>query len=214
MHSICIRIVMSITILCFAAKVNGQSNPTEIKYTNCNNCWNPDSLGNHRAVINVNSNANWAKVIIPWRRRDTNPQNKRIIIQDAQTNNLITDYKVIHSFRAFGEIHFKPSSGKGNYFIYYMPYKNEGRSNYPKGTYLKPIENSNPDLPTDGEATVTEFQAIDALNSFYPMEVIASESETNDFITKHKAPFIVIPEQREFPIKMTKDLPLDGFKNQ
>ncbi len=207
MHSICIRIVMSITILCFFANVNGQTSSTEITYTNCNNCWNQDSLGNHRAVIKVNDNASWTKVIVPWRRRDANPQNKRIIIQDAQTNNIVTDYKVVQSNREFGEIHFKPASGKGNYYVYYLPYKNEGRSNYPKGTYLKPIENNNPDLPINGEATVTAFQSIDALNSFFPMEVIATESETTGFIEMHKAPFILIPEQREFPIKMTKDLP-------
>ena len=50
-----------------------------ISYNNCDNCWNRDSLGNHRAVIQVVDNSNWVKLILPWRRRDNDPQNKRKI---------------------------------------------------------------------------------------------------------------------------------------
>ncbi len=57
----------------------------ELPYTNCNNCWNPDSLGNHRVVISFSDNGKFAKAIIPWRRRDKDPQNKRIILEDAKT---------------------------------------------------------------------------------------------------------------------------------
>ena len=49
----------------------------EIPRTNCNDCWNPDSLGNHRAVVEFNGAGNIAKVIIPWRRRDEDPQDEK-----------------------------------------------------------------------------------------------------------------------------------------
>ena len=187
---------------------------SEIPYTNCNNCWDRDSLGNHRAVVQVNDNASWVKLVLPWRRRDADPQNKRIIIQDAQTNALVSNAVSLYANRESGEIHFKPSSGKGKYFVYYMPYKNEGRSNYPKGVYLKPIANNIVDAPTNGTAQVVSFEAIDSLNSFYPMEVIATAAETKSFIanavssSKNGNGFIVIPENRTFPIKMNQDLPL------
>ena len=52
----------------------------EIKYTNGNNNWNADSLGNHRVLIAFNGTGNIAKVLIPWRRRDAHPEQKRIIV--------------------------------------------------------------------------------------------------------------------------------------
>ncbi len=209
------NIIMMLTFG-FLNNANSQINVPNIAYTNCVNCWNPDSLGNHRAVIEVKDNANWVKVLLPWRRRDMNPENKRIIIQDAQSNTIVTEYYITSISREAGEIHFKPTTGKGKYYIYYLPYKNEGRSNYPKGVYLKPIENKLQDLPTNGESIVLAFQSIDSLNSFFPMEVIATKKETDYFIEKStkattnngKNAFIAIPEQREFPIKMPKDLPM------
>ena len=105
----------------------------KIPYTNCKNCWLADSLGNHRVVLTFNGTGKAAKVIIPWRRRDNDPGNKRIIIEDAKTKQKITNVKAGNINRESGEVVFEPTSGKGTYFVYYMPYKNEGRSNYPQG---------------------------------------------------------------------------------
>ncbi|MES1222970.1 MAG: glycoside hydrolase domain-containing protein, partial [Bacteroidota bacterium] len=52
-----------------------------IRYTSGDNSWNSDSLGNHRAVVTFNGSGKFAKAIIEWRRRDDNPQDKRIIVQ-------------------------------------------------------------------------------------------------------------------------------------
>ena len=203
-------------LVCFCVKINAQTFPKNIEYSVCNKCWNSDSLGNHRAIIKVSTDAQWVKALVEWRRRDNNPQDKRIIIQDAQTGKNITDYKVISADKIMGEINFKPTSGKGTYYIYYLPYKNEGRSNYPKGVYLKPIISNVVDSMASGVVTVSAFQSIDTLNSFYPMEVVASNNEIAKFVNNSKTnfpkvannPFIAIPEDRLYPIKMTKDLPL------
>ncbi|NCW11759.1 MAG: hypothetical protein EBV82_01115, partial [Chitinophagia bacterium] len=100
--------------LIVSSKLSAQSNISkislEVPYHNCNNCWNRDSLGNHRAVVEVKDNASWVKLVLPWRRRDADPQNKRIIIQDAQTNALVSEAITINANRESGEIHFKPSS--------------------------------------------------------------------------------------------------------
>ena len=45
--------------------------------------WDPDSLGNHRAVVRVYVNSDAVRVRIPWRRRDRGPERKRLIILDA-----------------------------------------------------------------------------------------------------------------------------------
>ncbi|MBB6109845.1 hypothetical protein SAMN05421821_105267 [Mucilaginibacter lappiensis] len=185
----------------------------KIPYTNCKNCWVPDSLGNHRVVLTFNGTGKAAKVIIPWRRRDNDPENKRVIIEDAKTRQKVTNVKLSAITRESGEVVFEPTSGKGTYFVYYMPYKNEGRSNYPRGIYLKPENTASPawlnslnaNIPA---ATVKEFQSIDAFNSFYPMEVIATKNETDALIAKHKSEsFLVFPEDRLNSIRMTKDLP-------
>lgn len=193
----------------------------EIPFTNCTNCWNPDSLGNHRVVIAFSGNGKFAKAVIPWRRRDIDPQDKRIIIEDVKTQQRVMNVKSATLNREYGEIFFEPVSGKGTYYVYYMPYKNEGRSNYPKGIYLKPDTtaftewlnalNSNNNIPL---AEVKEFQSIDAFNTFYPMEVIATKDETNQLIEKNKSePFLIFPEDRLHSIRMTTDLPqrwIDG----
>ncbi len=187
----------------------------ELNFTNCTNCWNPDSLGNHRVVLQFDNNGKYAKAIIPWRRRDHNPEQKRIIIEDAKTQQKILNIKASTLNREYGEIYFEPTSGSGEYYVYYMPYKNEGRSNYPKGVYLKPEQtasddwlnglNINSNIPL---ATVWEIQSIDSFNTFYPMEIIATKKETEDLIKKNKsAAYLVFSEESNNLIKMTNDLP-------
>jgi len=181
-----------------------------IKYTNGNNGWNPDYLGNHRAVVQYNGNNGIAHVKIDWRRRDVHPELIGIIIQDAQgrtISNSIAD-KVT---RESADIYFEALS-TGKYFVYYLPYKNEGRSNYPKGVYLKPNNATsswaNKAKTVSINSQVLEIQSIDAFNSFYPMEVIATAKETGAIKSRYaSAAFVVFPEDRMYPIKMQKDLP-------
>ena len=58
-------------------------NAQTLKYTNGNNAWNPDSLGNHRVVLQFQGAGKIAHAKIDWRRRDEHPELKGIIIQDA-----------------------------------------------------------------------------------------------------------------------------------
>ncbi|RYD78970.1 MAG: hypothetical protein EOP55_05885 [Sphingobacteriales bacterium] len=178
-----------------------------LKYTDGNNTWNPDSLGNHRVVVLYNARGKVAHVKIDWRRRDLHPERKRIIIQDSKGQN-VNVFGIDHFTRESADIYFEAPT-KGKYFVYYMPYKNEGRSNYPKGVYLKadgePLSKVNKVVLN---ATALEIQSIDAFNSFYPMEVIATVKETAALKSKfHSEPFMVFPEDRMFPIKMPNDLP-------
>ncbi len=200
-----------IIILLFSASLFAQNIP----YTNCTDCWNADSLGNHRVVVEFNGTVKVAKANIPWRRRDYHPELKRIIVQDAKTGQKIMNVKAGTLNREYGEIYFEPVSGKGIYYVYYMPYKNEGRSNYPKGVYLKPDTTASTEwlnalgatnnIPV---ATVKEFHSIDSFNTFYPMEVIATKDETAQLIQeKNSEAFLVFPENRLHSIRMVNDLP-------
>ena len=192
------------------------SDGQQIKYTAGNNNWNADSLGNHRAVINYKGSASTVRVLIEWRRRDKNPEAKKIIVQDAKTGALIKNVAAGILNREYADIYFGPVAGPGKYYVYYMPYKNEGRSNYPKGVYLKPDSTAGKEWLKSISGTVTqpnaicnEIQSVNAFNSFYPMEVIATAKETA--LLKKRFPgaaFIVFPEDRLHPIRMKNDLPL------
>lgn len=202
-------------VLCLAFCGNAAT-AQQIKYTSGNNTWNPDSLGNHRAVVQFTGTGNVAKAVIGWRRRDNDPDQKRIIVQDAKTGKKITNVKTVAVSREEGTLMFEPISGKGTYYIYYMPYIDEGlHTYYPKGVYRKPEQTASAQWMDNTTAenivtncTVKEIQSINAFNSFYPMEVIATAAETQSLVEKSGAKaFLVFPEAREYSIRMKTDLP-------
>lgn len=208
--------ILPFLVLCLIVNITN----AQIKYGTGNNSWDADSLGNHRFIITVSpgefvKNKKVTHVIIPWRRRDNHPEEKEIIIVDAKTNKRVLNVKRGEINRETGELFFEPVAAAGNYYVYYFPYKNEGRANYPKGVYIKPGNTASgewADIVASskkfGEATTLEYQSIDAFNSFYPMDFIATEKEKNAFLAKHSnADFIAIPEDRMFPIRMRHDLP-------
>ncbi|MDE1192404.1 MAG: DUF6067 family protein [Arachidicoccus sp.] len=183
-----------------------------LKYTNANNDWKGDSLGNHRAIVQMKTKSDVAKVVIPWRRRDENPQQKGVIVVDAQTNQIIQNVLLKDISREEGTVYFEPVSGVGKYYVYYMPYHLKG-TYYPKTIYYK-IKNTadenwlNKTSKPTAQAVCTEIQSVNEFNSFYPMEVIATQKETDELIKKNNdKSFLVFPEDRLHPIKMANDLP-------
>lgn len=203
-------------ILFFAVCLAGISvvNAQTIPYRDGNNQWNADSLGNHRAVVVFNDTAKFAKLLIPWRRNDTDPEKKQIIIEDARTHTKVQHQLANAITNESGELIFEAISGPGTYYVYYMPYRNEGRSNYPKGVYLPAVQSGIAEMAnymadnTKPNAFVKEFQSINGFNSVYPMEVIATAKETADLISKSKRQdYLVFPENRLFPIRMKNRLP-------
>jgi hypothetical protein len=109
-------------LLIIAVPATGQ----ELPYFSCPGCWNPDSLGNHRVVVSYNGTGTVAHVVVPWRRRDSDPGGKRVIVQDSVTGARVLNVIEGAVTRESGEFFFQPVSGAGNYYIYYLPYHNEG----------------------------------------------------------------------------------------
>ncbi|MCP5102629.1 MAG: hypothetical protein GY950_04585, partial [bacterium] len=129
----------------------------------------------------------------------------------------------------YGDLVFQPQTVPGDYYIYYLPYTSTGSKHYPKVNYLPPKQTaSNQWLQKHGltsttsakkkwkklqKAKVKEIQSIDEFNSFYPMEVIATQKETADLTAKHtEKKYILFPEDRAHSIRMTDDLPLRWIK--
>jgi hypothetical protein len=197
-----------ITLSIFCVSVSAQS----VKYVAGNNSWNPDSLGNHRAVVNVPTSGPVSKAVIEWRRRD-NPSDKEIIVVDAKSDKRILNVKVEGILREKGTVYFEPTSGAGKYYIYYMPYKVTARSNYPKAVYNKMVNTASATWLALGTAkaipaTLLYLESVNAMNSFYPMEVIATQQEVNNLIKSNAdKPYLVFTEDRQHPTKMPHDFP-------
>ncbi|RKR85742.1 hypothetical protein BDD43_6014 [Mucilaginibacter gracilis] len=182
-----------------------------VKYINGNNSWNADSLGNHRAVVNVVAPGAVSKVLIDWRRHD-DPANKAVIVVDAKSNKRILNVKIDNISRESGTVYFEPTSGLGKYYIYYMPYKVTARSNYPKAIYSTIQNTASADWLSKtikaNKATLLYLESVNAMNSFYPMEVIATGKEVQTLTGSNPGKdYLVFTEDREHPTKMQHYLP-------
>ncbi len=180
--------------------------------------WNADSLGNHRVVMNVDKQSEIVLAHIPWRRRDFHPELKSILIIEASTGKLVQNLLPVTVNREFGDVLFQ-SSASGEYYFYFLKYKADGKSNYPKIKYpgflqsasaewLSKAESAKKNLKSVPLASIVQFQSVDDFNSFYPMELIATKDEVNTLVKKNgNAAYLTFTESRENQIKMTTDLP-------
>lgn len=200
-------------VLLFGCTFPFWANAQQIKYTDGNDSWNADSLGNQRVLVSYAGTGKIAKVNIEWRRSDPNPEAKSIIVQDAKTGKKIENILPLSLSKERGIICFEPTSGAGTYYIYYQPYKNEGRSNYPKGIYPKQGKLPNWVAPKDAalmpaNAKALQIESINAFNGVYPMEVIATNAEVAKLKAQYAEPaYLVFPEYRMYPIVMKNDIP-------
>lgn len=196
-------------LLCLCLIFSTSLSAQQVKYVAGNNTWNADSLGNHRAVVEVAKPGPGSRVTIEWRRMD-DPSNKQVIVVDAKTDQRVMNVIVNNVSRERGTVVFEPTSGAGTYYMYYMPYKVTARSNYPQANYYKPVNTASASWSTKAStyppATVSYLESINEINSFYPMQVIATAKEVAH-ISATKKPYLVFTEDREHPVKMLHDLP-------
>jgi len=187
--------------------------------------WPVADLGNHRARVVVDVQAAAVRVHIPWRRRDADPANKAIIVVDAATGQRLRNVFVASVTREAGDVVFQPTTAPGEYFIYYMPWTADYiQWNYVTH-YTPPSQTADPEwlaalgLSPDGPpsdrwrelpaAKVVAIEARTQFDRFDPMEVIATKEEIETLLAAHPdAPYLVFPEDREHPIRMTDDLPV------
>src|SRR6218665_493464 len=182
----------------------------QVQYKVGRNEWDADSLGNHRAVVEVMKEGNWTSIDIPWRLQ-IDPSGRKVIVVHAKTNTLIS-YAESLATKEKGTIMFEPKAGKGVYYIYYLPYKINRKSNYPNAIYLKNEDSSKPRLAfkakVPAKSRLLYLESIDSLNNFYPMEIIATKAETDHLIrTRKVSDYLIFPEDRDHVIRMKNDLP-------
>jgi len=178
--------------------------------------WDSETRGNHRVLINVESEDKAAAVSIPWRRSDSEPEQKGILIHSRKSGESVDNIFVRSISKEKGEIAFETISGTGIYEVYYMKYEGTTRAPYPVISYPPqetPADKAWQEQMKDNwnkleRAVVVAFEACDELHSFYPMEISATDEEVNALVedgSDHS--FLIFPEVRENPIIMRRDLP-------
>jgi len=198
---------------------------TAVEIRRTTGSWPVEGLGNSRAAVKVADKADAVWVHLPWRRRDVQPEKKDVIVVDAATNRPVANVIRVRIDRESGDLLFQPPTVPGEYFVYYMPFKTEGSWYFPTTRYLPPTDRADAawvsacqtlvarvkagrtdQLPA---AEVVDFQSINDFHRFDPMEVIATAAETNKLSAQYAdRPYLLFPEDRRFPIRMTDDLPL------
>ncbi len=185
--------------------------------------WEPDSLGNHRAVVRVAASSDAVFAHIPWRRRDMKPENVNVVVMSAATQQRVLNVARMDVNREFGDIVFQAGT-PGEYYVYYMPYTGTFKSNYPKITYRVPEQTADSawlarhalgavaarsgayrSLPA---AAMVGFDAVNEFSRFTPMEYIADAAELGTLRARNpSAPFLAFAEDRSRSIRMADDIP-------
>lgn len=185
-----------------------------------------DSLGNHRILLEVKSDNDAVLADIPWRLRIIEPEQKNIVVVDASTGKQVDNVYVYENNYSEGRFAFQPVSGPGLYYVYYLSYKKSG-GYYPKVSYY-PFESTADDewirknnlgkkstLKKLTRAQLLKFQAINELNSFYPMEIMATPGEVESLVSANdRSDFIVFTEDRKYPVRSMHQIPLKWIDGQ
>ena len=197
---------------------------TEVPYGLPEVPW-PERWGHHRACVRVEAPAPAVQVLIPWRRRDHDAERKNVLVIDAATEQRITNVVCIHITREYGVLAFEPPTAPGDYAVYYLPCPEPQSQQYHyPWDYDPPEDTADPAWREQYRLTADELaagawqrlpqartlrlEARTEFDRFDPMEVIATVAETQQLLARHPQPYLVFPEDRRYPIRMTDDLPL------
>jgi len=174
------------------------------------------SWGNHRAVVVLDSaNGDAVVVTIPWRRHDRDPAAKSVIVVDAASSQPVANAIPLRVENESGDVVFQPNPGSATYHVYYMPWESTG-GYYPRVTYPKIAAINDTDWERRVRAApltelprgrTTHIQAVNGFHSFFSMEVIASQSETAAFMSRASDGWALVPEHRDYPVRMRHFLP-------
>ena len=170
--------------------------------------WKTEGVGNHRAVVEVAERTEAVWTHLPWRRRDSDPEKKAVLVHDA-AGERVKNAVALEVNREFGDVVFEPMSGPGVYYVYYLPYATSGL------TYSPTVQYAPPEATADGawlernrltederwrelpQARLVRFEGCSEFHRFDPMEIIATEEETRAIVARNPAkPQLVFPEDR------------------
>lgn len=174
----------------------------------------PESFGNHRAVLQVDTPAEAVNLTFHWRRADRDVDKTRLLIINAQTGDTLPNIQRLEVNNERCRLNFGPVKQKGTYYFYYLPYKVQHGYGFCGGGYLP--QESAPEtawlakakaMKKMPQARIVQVESRTAFDSFYPMEVAATAAERADYLKKNPAPLYLFPEDRRYPIRMRSNIP-------
>lgn len=173
-----------------------------------------ESLGNHRAVLRIDSESDVVSIGFNWRRPDKDVEERCFLIINAETGDTIRNIRRIEVTNERCRLQCGPVKKNGIYYFYYLPYKVQHGYGFYEGGYLPKEKEPSADWLAKAEAVnkcpeakVIKVESREEFDSFYPMEVIATCKEMQTYQTKNKQSWYLFPESRENPIRMRRYLP-------
>lgn len=174
-----------------------------------------ESYGAHRAVINVAKPSQVVELDFAWRRNDRNVDKHRFYIISAATGDTISNISRLEVDNHRCRLLFGPVSTAGEYYFYYLPHKINKSQGWDGGGYLKPESAPSEQWLALAEKTrkpekakIVRVESRSEFDSFYPMEVAASDQEARKYADRRRAGIYLFPEDRMLPVRMKKRLPL------
>lgn len=175
--------------------------------------WN-ESFGNHRAVLRVDELSQVVALDFTWRRPDKNVDQSRLLIVNAVTGDTVQNIRRMEVNNEKCRLLFGPVKDKGMYYFYYLPYRVQHGYGFCGGGYLPREQAPEATWLTQAEkskkhplAQVLRVESRTAFDSFYPMEVTATEAEKKAYTDTNPKPFCLFPEDRKNPVRMQNNIP-------
>ncbi|MFI3314750.1 MAG: DUF6067 family protein [Rikenellaceae bacterium] len=201
--------------------INKSFAPDGIPFTVVDTAWRADMQGNHRAIVKVSSTEEAVVAALPWRRADPRFDQKKVLVVSAATGQEVKDVYIKSMSDELGEIVFKPESGSGEYYLYYMPYKylkgwNDARYGEPWNHYLPAeyeadqewLENVKKDIDNIPECKVERFESRSEFDFLTSMGTIATDKEVEKMRNKFTQNPAIFIEDRAFPIRLREEIPV------
>ncbi|MBJ6368598.1 glycoside hydrolase domain-containing protein [Snuella sedimenti] len=214
-----LNIITALLLSLFTINTGAQS---EVNYGIADTPWEA-GFGNHRAVVEVAKKADAVKLDLNWRRHDKNPEDRRLLIINAKTGDTIPNIHRLDVNNEYCKLVFGPVD-EGTYYFYYLPFKPDKEWGFYRYGYLKKEDTPSKHWMEENKldrskklkklprAICTEIQARTDFDSFYPMEVTATQAEQEQLVNSTASDYIAIAEDRKYPIKMRNYLPLKWIK--
>ncbi len=175
-------------------------------------------FGNHRFIVR-SEKTDYARAVIPWRRRDDFFEKCGVRIrynacpaEGPVASSEIKDLKITAESAEYAEIFFR-APVEGLYEIYYMPFEMRGEwweANviYMDSALISPSREwlSGLDRSAVSDCTVLRYESRTEHDSFFPMDFPMTKEERNKFFDSCK-PFVTVTESRLHPVRMKHDPP-------
>jgi hypothetical protein len=179
-----------------------------------------EKYGNHRAIIEVDRAEDAVHIDFLWKRHDRDVENRRFIIVEATSAQEIENIHRVNLSNERCELVFGPVGKSGKYYFYYLPYKVQKGWGFYGGDYLRPekqadgtwiskhgLDKARVVWKDVGEGKVVKIQARTKFDSFWPMEVSATEEEKAKYFSANSVEYLVFAENRDRPIRMKDEIP-------